>query len=193
MWVHPQSNNLPRLLTFLPHFMAWKMQPAALWILGNLALLGRKCLTIAACCVIGQVAASLCKKPHSLIKHPGVLLIPVFGFQKAPAAKASWVHEKSARSGFTIWWCDLTLSEAWWNFCRLGWKDAVWRHAGTWAWNELFLQIWTSCSDTPAGQAAIIIWERNTAQTFACFSCRIHTLYQLILWNFIISNAYDSS
>lgn len=65
----PQSDWVPRQVTFLPHVMAWEMQPAAAWILGNLAQ-------------NGQEAICSSEERSRLLNHPLVLLKPVLAFQK---------------------------------------------------------------------------------------------------------------
>lgn len=104
--------------------------------------------------------------------------------------KTSRILAKSVRSGITIWWCDVTLSEAGWVFSKLRggekrYGKGGWSRAGTWAWSELFLRIQTSHTDIPAGRMAINIWgaDRNSAQTCSCFSLPYLYIYsQLTFW-----------
>lgn len=74
VFVHPQSDMLPRLLTFF-YLTSWHERCNLLlyefWV--TLRPVGRTCLSIAACSVMGQEAGLAIKAP---VRRPAQLKIP---------------------------------------------------------------------------------------------------------------------
>ena len=152
---------LPRLLTFF-YLTSWHERCNLLlyefWV--TLRPVGRTCLSIAACSVTGQEAGLAIKAP---LRRPALLKTPRLHLNETRGGtvggKSPWMGAKSAQSGLTVWWFDVTLSEAGWGFLasweveRGGTEEGLktcWHMSLKWTLQK------RPCSDTPAGRTSVI-------------------------------------
>ena len=114
VFAHPQSDMLPRLLTFF-YLMSWHERCNLLlyefWV--TLRSVGRTCLSIAACSVMGQEAGLWLKQPLAsacAAQNPAFASQPDTWGEPSGKITLNGCKERTVKTHHAMIWCDVKWS-----------------------------------------------------------------------------------